>query len=210
MAQTYRTADDVANMEQELIELRMRLEQTSRSLELVTNERNRMQIENAMMEGRTREMLIKSTRVEALLQNVAHMIVSGLREFKEEREQQRAMRRQEQETQMAEENRQDPPPAFLRSDPPRQQKSIGMTEKEGQMARAEQLRGAAERIADRHDVLPRRPADVSMPPVQPTMGPRPQVSRASLDSRIPSLQFRTAEDDDRDNLRDIATSLERR
>lgn len=199
MVQTYRTADDVAQMEQELVELRMRLDTTSRQLDLVTQDRNRLQIENALLDGKAREMLIKATRVEGLLQNVAHMIVAGIQDFKNEREQLRAVRRHEQETQIAEENRQDPPPAFLR-----QQRSIGMTEEEGQIARAEQLRGAAERIADRHDVLPRRPAAVPMPPVVPS------VSRASQDARMPSLEFRTPEDDDRDNLRDIATSMERR
>jgi hypothetical protein len=44
MTKTYRTADDVADMEQELQELRLQLDHATRSLDFVTAERNRLQV----------------------------------------------------------------------------------------------------------------------------------------------------------------------
>jgi hypothetical protein len=208
MTKTYRTADDVADMEQELQELRLQLDHATRSLDFVTAERNRLQVENALLDGKSREMLIKATRVETLLQNTAHLIVSGIKEFKEQREQLRTARRHEQEALLEDENRQDPPPAFLThtgrvpaempapSNPPRAQRSIGMTEQEGQHLRGEALRGAAERIAEQRPV----------PPVPPG---RVNTAIAQTDSRLPQNEWRTAEQQDADNLLDISEQMER-
>jgi regulator of replication initiation timing len=209
MANQYRTADTVADMEQEIEELRTELESVTRSLEIVTADRNRLQIENTLLDGKSREMLIKATRVETLLQNTAHLIVSGIKEFKEQREQIRAVRRHEQEAAFEDENRQDAPPAFLThtgrvpaempatSNPPRAQRSIGMTEQEGQHLRGEALRGAAERIAEPRPV----------PPVPPG---RVNTAIAQTDSRLPQNEWRTAEQQDADNLLDISEQMERR
>lgn len=214
MTKVYRTADDVAEMEAELHELRMRLEQTSRNLEMMTADRDRLQIENTMLDARARDMLVKSTRVENLLSNVAAMMVTGIQEFKNERAQARAVRRQEQETVIAAENEEDPPPSFLRREaprraleneasayrgdreepqPPRKPRSLGITETEGQRWRAEALVGAAERIAPR-----------------PVVTGKVNPAIADRDPRLPQNEFRTPQQQDDDNLRDIADNMQRR
>ena len=198
----YRTADDVAEMEQENHELRIRLEQTSRNLEIVSAECNRLRVENTLMEAKSRDMLIKTTRTEQVLSGVAQMIVSSLKEFQMEREQARAVRRQEQEAAL--EATIEEPPKFLRRPapdipphpeptPPRPQRSIGMTEQEGMTARAEQLRGAADRIARRSPFVP--VLDNAL---------------AARDPRLPQNDFIRPEDEDENNLREIADNMGRR
>lgn len=210
-----RTAEDVADMEQELLELRVQLDSATRSLDLMTQERNRLQVENALLDGKVRDNLVKATRIETVLSQVAHLLVTSLKEIQTERETARVARRQEQEDRIIRDE--PPPPAFLRADKglereasayrgdrdeeppaPRQPRSIGMTEAEGQRARAEQLRGAAERIASR------------LPPPPPRRPGQMNPDLAGRDPRLPQNDFQNPQQQDEDQLRGMHERLDRR
>jgi hypothetical protein len=112
MANHQRTAADVAQLESDNEHYRNENERLERDLAIVTADRNRLQVENAMIAGNARENLIKATRMETIVRQVSAGLVSALNELTQERKVQGEMRRQVQVEQMEEET--GAPPAFLR------------------------------------------------------------------------------------------------
>jgi hypothetical protein len=191
----YRTADDVADMEQELHELRVRLEHTARNLEIVSAECNRLKVENALMDAKSRDYLVKATRAEQLMTGVATMIVSGIREFKEEREQARAVRRQEQTVALEADNEEDPPPGFLRrARPPEPPPQAQVPEPYGRAPIAAPAPGASlARAAEQIAPLPR--------------AGRINLALAAADPRMPKNDFVREDQAERDSLLNLVDNM---
>lgn len=108
-----RTAADVAQLESDNEYLNSEVERLTRDIAVVTADRNRLQVENAMLQGRSSEMLVKATRMETIIRGVSAGLVDALGTMDRERNVQRQVRRQEQEEQLT---GGEPPPQFLRRD----------------------------------------------------------------------------------------------
>jgi regulator of replication initiation timing len=179
-----RTAEDVAQMESDIAWYREETERLNRELAIALQERNRLQVENALLMGKSMENLAKASRVEAILDNVCNGLVMSLKGIREERHLDREIRRQTQ-IEMISADGGDPPPKFL------ERPSPGRNDEE----RADILRGAAERVAP-------------IPPQRQTS----QVNRrlADLDSRLPPIDLMRSphpQKSDEDNLRDLSDRL---
>lgn len=92
-----RTAEDVANMETELHDLRALLEDMRQRLVIADTERKSLKIENALLKRKSDDNLEKATRMETIMSQVSAGLVAGLMQMKEERDVARALRRGEQE-----------------------------------------------------------------------------------------------------------------
>lgn len=92
-----RTAEDVANMETELHDLRALLEDMRQRLVIADTERKTLKIENALLKRKSDDNLEKATRMETIMSQVSAGLVAGLMQMKEERDVARALRRGEQE-----------------------------------------------------------------------------------------------------------------
>lgn len=110
-----RTAADVAQMESDLEYLRGEVERLTRDLAVVTADRTRLQVENAMLAGRANENLVKATRMETIVRQISSGLVDALKTIDREREVQREVRRQVQEEHLA---GSEPPPQFLQRQHP--------------------------------------------------------------------------------------------
>lgn len=174
-----RTASDVAQLETDLAYFRDQCEKLSRDLAIMTGERNRLQVENTLLQASSAENHRKSSRVEGILDNLCHGLVHSLKEIREERAVALEMRRQVRE-EVAPVERRDPPQPRIAHEPPPVRDHIEEVPRdldEEARARAEQLRGAAEHVATR----------VPLPHPQPTYRPRMDHTLADNDSRLPRL-----------------------
>lgn len=98
-----RTALDVAQLEADNEYLHNENERINRELAIVSADRSRLQIENALLEGKARENLLKATRMETIVRVHSSGLVQALTEITQERTTERAVRRQVQEQQLEEE-----------------------------------------------------------------------------------------------------------
>jgi hypothetical protein len=183
-----RTAADVAQLESDNEYLMGENERLSRELAVVTADRSRLQVENAMLEGRARENLVKATRMETIVRQVSAGLVSALQEITQERTVERTVRRQVQESQLEEET--GPAPSFLRRDivgaqaggersqtaPASGPQVQSEARRESDQDREDRLRGAAERVSRPPNYPPRR-----MGQIDPSL--------ADKDSRLPVNQM---------------------
>lgn len=112
MSNGSRTAEDVAVMENELHYLRNELDAARRDLAVVTSEKSRLQIENALLAGKAQENLVKATRMETIMRSVSAGLLAGLNEMQQERDMARAVRRAVQESTLERET--GAAPSFLR------------------------------------------------------------------------------------------------
>jgi regulator of replication initiation timing len=87
-----RTAEDVAQMESDIAWYREETERLNRELAIALQERNRLQVENALLMGKSMENLAKASRVEAILDNVCNGLVMSLKGIREERHLDREIR----------------------------------------------------------------------------------------------------------------------
>lgn len=150
-----RTAQDVAQLEADNEYLHNENERISRELAVVTADRARLQVEFAMLESKSRENLLRATRMETIVRVHSAGLVSALNEITQERVTERAVRRQVQEQQMEEET--GPAPTFLARRPPAQ---IPSPRDDADSTRSEVLEAGAGRNDDQ-TAAPERP------PVQP-------------------------------------------
>jgi len=169
-----RTASDVAQLETDLAYFRDQCEKLSRDLAIMTGERNRLQVENTLLQSSSAENHRKASRVEGILDNLCHGLVHSLKEIREERALKIEMRRQVHEEVAPIENRIVPQP---RIEPP---PAPEIDHEAEALRRAEQLRGAAERVA-------MTPAPLRLA-VDPLRG-RVNENLADLDSRLPRVDI---------------------
>jgi hypothetical protein len=181
-----RTAEDVAQMETDIAYLREENQRLVHEVAVLQAERSRLQVENTMLQGRSMENMRKATRVEAILDNICHGLVASLKEIREERQIDREVRRQAQVEVMERDTGQ--PPEFLRQPTPARQSL-------SDQARTEQLRGAAEHVA-------------STPP--PPRAGRVDNSKADRDTRLPVVSIMTPQQEDEENLRQLAARIQPR
>lgn len=183
--QRQRTAEDVAQMETDIAWFREENDRLSRELAVATAEKTRLQVENLMLQGSSAENARKCNRVEGILDNICNGLVTSLREIREERQISREVRRQTQEIVLTREGG-DARPKFLEK-----------AEPEEELARTEQLRGAAEHIA---------------PPVLANRPGRIDHTLADRDPRLPRPEglMRETVPTNEDNLRDISGSMKTR
>jgi hypothetical protein len=97
MANGQRTANEVAQLETEVEILRNENEQLHRQLAIVSADRSRLQIENAMLAGQSRDNLVKATTMETIIRQVAAGMVESLNVMTRERAVERAMKQRGQE-----------------------------------------------------------------------------------------------------------------
>jgi hypothetical protein len=170
-----RTAQDVAQLEADNEYLYGELERVQRELALVTADRSRLQIENAMLEGKSRENLLRATRMETIINVHSAGLVAAMKEFAQERVTERAVRRHIQEQQLEEET--GAAPTFLRR-PAIEQASPENTVTEPRTPDTRELNRAAELVA--------RPAlPVKQGRIDPTLADR--------DPRMPGGPFKRAD-----------------
>lgn len=206
-----RTAADVAQLESDNEYLSSENERLVRELAVITADRSRLQVENAMLDGRARENLIKATRMETIVRQVSAGLVSALQEITQERTVERSVRRRVQEDQLAKET--GAAPSFLQDQDQASSRSgdeVGRAEvqaspkiaptvpaflrPESEQDRADRLRGAAERVS--------RP----LPPPPRRMG-QIDPSLADKDSRLPMNQM-PPRDLDEEELAKLAGNLD--
>lgn len=175
---TTRTAADVAQLESDNEYLHGEVERLNRELAIVTADRNRLQVENAMVSGTSRENLVKATRMETIIRQVSSGLVDALATISREREVAREVRKQVQEERLQGD---EPPPAFL----------------------AQHAEPANER--PRRDLATevRRAAEVVAPPRPPVTG---RVRTDIHDSRLPPPDMGLQSDDER-NLAQLADDM---
>jgi hypothetical protein len=187
-----RTANDVAQLESDyeyLYNENIRLE---RELAVITADRTRLQVENALLEGKSMQNLVKATRMETIVRNVSAGLVQALQALNDERSIERTVKRQVQEQQLEDET--GPAPAFLRQPPP-----PPLVRTESDEDRVDRLRGAAERLA-------RSPV-----PVATTRPGQIDHTIAAHDSRLPRMDYGRDvidEEADRANLAGLAGNME--
>lgn len=211
-----RTAQDVAQLEADNEYLHNENERLTRELAIVTSDRSRLQVENALLEGKGRDALLKLTRMETIIRVHSSGLVASLQEIAQERVTERAVRRQVQEDQITGET--GPAPTFLSRGTDRtrpREEVVGAVDSEAARApvqpearreadqdREDRLRGAAERIR----------------PMPPTFRPaRIDPGLADRDSRLPPhvdygderpVIQPTRQEQDEDNLRRLAGNME--
>lgn len=199
---TPRTAADVAQLESDNEFYQNENIRLERELAVVTADRARLQIENALLSTKIMDATKKVTRMETIVRVHSAGLVAALTEITSERVTERAVRRQVQEEQLTEET--GPAPSFLRTPensrvvvepatrderdqvaaserPPVQPE----TRRESDQDREDRLRGAAERLAQRR-----------MPPGTP----RIDTTLADRDSRMPGGPFTRADAGDLEEL----------
>lgn len=167
-----RTAADVAQLESDLEHYRTENERLERELAVVTADRNRLQVENAMVGGSARENLVKATRMETIVRQVSAGLVAALQEITQERRVQTEVRRQVQENHMAEETGE--PPAFL-------QRSTPIPAPRQSPDRTREVARAAEMIAPPSRPVPAR-IDHSLADRDSRLPGPPQYGEAELDA----------------------------
>lgn len=191
-----RTAEDVAQMQDELYHLRYELDETKHKLTIAETERGVLKIENAILAQKADDRLTKLSRVETMVTGLANALFSQLKEIREEREIAAAVRRQVQEDNLGVGSEIDRAPAFMAPRHVVERAQIAeVPEKE--LARTEQLRGAAEHIA---------------PPVLANRPGRIDHTLADRDPRLPRPEglMRETVPTNEDNLRDISGSMKTR
>lgn len=221
-----RTAQDVAQLEADNEYLHNENERLTRELAIVTSDRSRLQVENALLEGKGRDALLKLTRMETIIRVHSSGLVASLQEIAQERVTERAVRRQVQEDQITGET--GPAPTFLSRGTDRtrpREEVVGAVEatggqqydqvaaparapvqpearRESDQDREDRLRGAAERI---------RPMP---PPFRPA---RIDPALADRDARLPPhvdygdqrpVIHPTLQEQDDDNLRRLAGDMD--
>lgn len=179
-----RTAADVAQMETDLAYFRDQNEKLSREVHILTGEKNRLQVENTLLQASSMENHRKASRVEAILDNVCNGLVMSLKGLREERALAVEMRKQVREEVAPIENRVVPKP---RLEPPPAPPEIEYEEPpaprdldQEARDRADRLRGAAEHVA------PRLPVNPRMPPARPATA-RIDETLANRDPRMPKM-----------------------
>lgn len=202
-----RTAQDVAQLEADNEYLHGENERLARELAVITSDRSRLQIENAMLEGRSRENLLRATRMETIVRVHSSGLVAALTEITQERTVERSVRRQVQEEQLAEET--GPAPRFLRRDvveteagdqrdqaaPAARPQVQPEARRESDEDRSDRLRGAAERLA-------RPVAPVAMRPG------RIDHTLADRDDRLPRTNYPGHEEyQETESLRELAGGM---
>lgn len=203
-----RTAQDVANMESELDELRGMVAELQHLLTVSDTERKSLQVQNVLLQRQALDNHEKAVRMETIMSQVSSGLVAGLKEMKEEREVARAVRRQVQEHNL--EVGRTAAPEFLRAgartpdnsrvvldsvDPSVQPEA----RREPDQDREDRLRGAAERVA-------------------PPLTPRPRPGQANYfdptladrDNRIPRNVHGGLVENDDDNLLRLAGNMDQR
>lgn len=166
-----RTAQDVANMEAALFDVRLELEDTKRLLTIANTEKNELRVQVALLQRKADENLEKAVQMETIMTQVSSGLVAGLNKMKEERAMKVAVRRQVQEHVLEVGSTAAPAPAFLQREEPQAHP------RDLDQARAEQLRGAAEHVAQ--PPPPRAPAGHK--PFDPDLADR--------DDRIPRINY---------------------
>lgn len=231
-----RTAQDVAQLEADNEYLRNENERQGRELAVVTADRQRLLIENAMLDAKGREHLLRATRIETIVNVHSSGLVAALQEIKQERATERAVRRQVQEDQLTEET--GPAPTFLRTRDNSQletrfESEVAQDEggdhydqaaaepgvrvqpearRESDEDREDRLRGAAERIAPR-PMIPSAPLSMRPGRVDLTLAARdpriPAMGDYPADPVVHPTRMSQQQEDDA-NLRRLAGQIEQR
>lgn len=197
-----RTAEDVASMETELHDLRALLNDLKQRLVASDTERKSLKIENVILQRKADDNLAKATKIEAIMSMVSAGLVSGLKEMHEEREVARAVRRQVQEHQLGVGDGDQPALARPVTFEERQTRVEDTLTPEEQlrrptrpslsdMARSDQLRGAAEHVG----------------PPPAFLRPRVDPAHADRYRHVLGDANLNAVTDDEQNLRDLARNM---
>ncbi len=219
-----RTAEDVANMESELIDLRHLNEDLKQRLVASETERKILRIANELLKFKSDENLTKATKVETIMRQVAAGLMAGIKEMNEEKELARAVQRQVQEDQLGVGDDRDRPPGAIfkaaQREYERQQVEGAHTDRHTSQtpnheeiepqprlvrvpladeARADQLRGAAEHIA-RHAPLRTGRVDTTLADRDDRL---PRYEYSSTDGRPAPRRVET----DEESLRRLANDM---
>lgn len=189
------TANEVASMADELVYLRHELETAYRNLAVVTSDRDRLRIENAMLQSQRRDAQDRATRVETILSQTAMSLVAGLKEIHADRDAARMQRREVQRETLEEETREDPPPEFLRRPVTDRYVVHG----------AQTGRTPAQSPAPSNP--PRTPPTVAE--MTRTLGGRVNTALAARDSRLPQAEWLVPPDPDDGSLENMAQNAVR-
>lgn len=205
-----RTAEDVANMESEINDMRALVDDLNTRLTQADTERKILKIENALLQRKADENLAKATRIESIMTQTAAGLMSGLKEMREEREVARALRRERQEQDLGVGTDR---PAFVDDEKP-----PGAAFKEGQRQHDRDLHlklrvHPALRPAEPREGVMVSADEMIAPPQAPSFLQRPRAGRvdtsiAAHDSRMPHNEFPGGPRDlDEENLRKIANDM---
>lgn len=176
-----RTAEDVANMESEIHDLRALVDDYKTKFTQADTERKMLKVEVVILQRKADERLERMTKVESMMTHLASGLHAGLKEMREERDIERAVRRQSQESQLVEET--GPAPTFLRT-PENSRLVISGQESDNQHPPAAPEVRARESDQDREDRL--RGAAERIRPMPPPFRPgRVDTSLAAHDMRLP-------------------------
>lgn len=197
-----RTAQDVAQLEADNEFYHGEVERLTRELAVIAADRSRLQVENAMLAGNSRDNLVKATRMETIVRQVSAGLVTALQEITQERRVQTEMRRQVQEEQLTEET--GAAPSFLRRAP--EQRSQGEAPSGPGQEVARPVAQASAQVDRTREVA--RAAEMIAPPNRPNPA-RIDPTLADKDSRLPGPP-QYGQRTDTEDLEHLAGNIESR